>query len=184
MLIKAFSGVLALCAIVLCVAAAGAAAAEVVLEKGNKGPAVAKVQRKLGVRPADGEFGPLTERAVKRFQRRHGLQADGAVGPATRRALGLATFSRRGLSGGRSYRPTRSRKIPAVLERIARCESKGDPTAVSRNGRYRGKYQFSLATWRSLGGRGDPADAPESLQDRLALKLYRRSGTSSWPTCG
>ena len=33
-------------------------------------------------------------------------------------------------------------------------------------------------------GSGDPADAPEWLQDRLALKLYRQSGTSPWPNCG
>ena len=31
---------------------------------------------------------------------------------------------------------------------------------------------------------GDPADAPEWLQDRLALKLYRLRGTSPWPNCG
>jgi peptidoglycan hydrolase-like protein with peptidoglycan-binding domain len=36
----------------------------------------------------DGIRGPGTVRAVKRFQRRHGLVADGVVGPHTRRALG------------------------------------------------------------------------------------------------
>ncbi len=35
----------------------------------------------------DGIFGLLTERAVKDFQRDHGLQVDGVVGPITRRAL-------------------------------------------------------------------------------------------------
>ena len=174
--IRAFSSALAVCVTVLCVAAAGAGAAEVVLKKGHRGPPVAKVQRKLGVRPADGDFGPITERAVKRFQRRRGLAVDGIVGPATRRALGLASFSRRGL---RSYRPT----MPAVLERIAQCESKGDPTAVSGRGRYRGKYQFSRATWRSIGGKGDPAKASEGVQDRMARKLLRTQGPGAWPNC-
>jgi peptidoglycan hydrolase-like protein with peptidoglycan-binding domain len=36
----------------------------------------------------DGESGPATTRAVKRFQRLAGLPVDGVAGPATRRALG------------------------------------------------------------------------------------------------
>jgi hypothetical protein len=71
-----------------------------------------------------------------------------------------------------------------MLQRIAECESGGNPRAVSADGTYRGKYQFSRDTWRRLGGKGDPADAPESVQDRLALKLYRQSGTAPWPSCG
>ena len=185
---KAVRSVLFLCAVALCLAVLGAGSAagrsgEVVLKKGDHGPAVARVQRKLRL-TADGEFGPQTVRAVKRFQRRHQLPADGAVGPATRRALGLAAFSSRSVSGGRNYRaPSRSSRVPAVLRRIADCESGGDPTAVSKSGRYRGKYQFDLATWHSLGGHGDPIDASEAVQDKLAIKLYKRSGTAPWGAC-
>jgi hypothetical protein len=68
--------------------------------------------------------------------------------------------------------------------RIARCESGGNPRAVSANGTYRGKYQFDRQTWHSIGGHGDPAHAPERVQDRLALRLYRQRGTSPWPACG
>jgi Transglycosylase-like domain/Putative peptidoglycan binding domain len=150
------------------------AASEVVVKRGDRGDAVRKVQTAVGV-TADGVFGPMTERAVKRFQRRKGLLVDGIVGPQTRSALGLRPFSRSGV--------IRSTSVPRILHRIAECESGGDPTAVSRGGRYRGKYQFSMDTWREMGGEGDPARAPEWLQDRLALRLYRRDGTSPWPNC-
>ncbi len=79
--------------------------------------------------------------------------------------------------------PAVSVTVPPHLEAIAQCESGGDPTAVSPDGRYRGKYQFSRATWRRLGGRGDPARAPEAEQDRRAARLLEESGPSAWPTC-
>ena len=133
---------------------------------------VRALQRRLGV-PADGVFGPRTRRAVRRFQRRRGLTVDGVVGPETLRALRLRprASSRTGASDA------------ALLGRIAQCESGGDPTAVSPDGRYRGKYQFSRATWRALGGTGDPAKASEAEQDLRAFALLRRQGPSAWPTC-
>jgi peptidoglycan hydrolase-like protein with peptidoglycan-binding domain len=154
------------------------ASSEVVVKRGDRGSAVRSIQRELGI-TADGVFGPMTERAVKRFQRRHDLVPDGIVGPLTRGALGLRPFSSRSLrrTSGRSV------EVPRILRRIAECESGGNPRAVSPGGQYRGKYQFSRSTWRGLGGKGDPADAPEWLQDKLALKLYRQSGTAPWPNC-
>ena len=183
---------MAVCAALLCAAAVPAladpgasasggasASSEIVVKRGDRGSAVRSIQRQLGI-AADGVFGPMTERAVKRFQTRHDLVPDGIVGPLTRGALGLKPFSARSLrrTSGNSVR------IPAVLRRIAECESGGNPRAISPGGTYRGKYQFSRTTWRNLGGTGDPADAPEWLQDKLALKLYRQSGTAPWPNCG
>ncbi len=72
----------------------------------------------------------------------------------------------------------------ATLDSIAACESGGDPTAVSSDGSYRGKYQFDLGTWESVGGHGDPVAAPEAEQDYRAALLYSRSGSSPWPVCG
>lgn len=46
-------------------------------------PAVVAVQNALGIKPADGDFGPKTTAAVKAYQKRHGLTADGKVGPVT-----------------------------------------------------------------------------------------------------
>jgi peptidoglycan hydrolase-like protein with peptidoglycan-binding domain len=174
---KAASAVVALaltCGIAMGVPAV--AGAEVKASAASKRSDIRALQRKVGV-AADGVFGPMTERAVKRFQRRHDLVPDGIVGPLTRAALGLRPFS------ARSVRRTSSVTLPLVLRRIAECESGGNPRAISPGGTYRGKYQFSRDTWRNLGGTGDPADAPEWLQDRLALKLYRQAGTAPWPNC-
>jgi transglycosylase-like protein len=71
-----------------------------------------------------------------------------------------------------------------TLEAIAACESGGDPTVVSSDGSYRGKYQFSFETWASVGGSGDPAAASEAEQDYRAALLYSQSGSSPWPVCG
>ena len=136
-----------------------------------------RVDRSIRV---DGVFGPQTERAVRTFQRRHGIPAVGYVGPATARALGFRLPQR--TSGTLERRSVRAPN--EVLRRIAMCESGGNPRAISRDGRYRGKYQFDYATWRSVGGRGDPARASEREQDQRALILYRRRGTAPWPHCG
>lgn len=71
-----------------------------------------------------------------------------------------------------------------TLDAIGACESGGDPTAVSSDGSYRGKYQFDYGTWASVGGSGDPAAASEREQDYRAALLYSRSGSSPWPVCG
>jgi hypothetical protein len=71
-----------------------------------------------------------------------------------------------------------------TLDAIGACESGGDPTAVSSDGTYRGKYQFDFGTWESVGGSGDPAAAPEQEQDYRAALLYAQSGSSPWPVCG
>ena len=63
-----------------------------VLRIGSRGPDVGWLQQRLAVLPVDGIFGPLTAAAVARWQRDHGrVLADGVVGPATWRALGVMT---------------------------------------------------------------------------------------------
>jgi hypothetical protein len=72
----------------------------------------------------------------------------------------------------------------STLDAIGACESGGDPTAVSSDGTYRGKYQFDYGTWESVGGSGDPAVATEQEQDYRAALLYAQAGSSPWPICG
>jgi N-acetylmuramoyl-L-alanine amidase len=52
------------------------------IKKGSRGIDVQRIQRAVKI-TADGIYGPKTERAVKRYQTRHGLTADGIVGPKT-----------------------------------------------------------------------------------------------------
>ena len=74
--------------------------------------------------------------------------------------------------------------VPPHLEAIAQCESGGNPAAVSADGTYHGKFQFSIATWQAMGGSGLPSQAPEAEQDMRAAMLYAQSGPGQWPVCG
>jgi resuscitation-promoting factor RpfB len=67
---------------------------------------------------------------------------------------------------------------------LAACESGGNPTIVSRNGLYHGLYQFSVGTWRGVGGSGLPSEASPDEQTARAKMLYNRSGAGQWPVCG
>ena len=69
-------------------ATTGQSSGAALLELGDRGRAVARVQRALGIN-ADGIFGPGTLEAVRSFQQRAGLIVDGIVGPQTRLALDL-----------------------------------------------------------------------------------------------
>jgi hypothetical protein len=90
---RSLTAVLLSCALVL-LAAPPASAHTVLLHVGDRGQAVATWQADLNrVSNADlrvdGIFGPLTDRATRRFQAANGLAADGIVGPRTRRAAGV-----------------------------------------------------------------------------------------------
>jgi resuscitation-promoting factor RpfB len=67
---------------------------------------------------------------------------------------------------------------------LAQCESGGNPQSVSGNGMYYGLYQFSVQTWQSMGGIGNPADATPREQTYRAIILYQTSGADQWPVCG
>lgn len=67
------------------------------LGKGDEGAEVKQLQENLiklgyscGSWGADGDFGNATEQAVIKFQREHGLDADGLVGPLTQSAIKTA----------------------------------------------------------------------------------------------
>ncbi len=113
----------------------------------------------------------LRKRAARKAARRRAAAAAIPGAPATAAAAAPAT------SGGGTA-------TPGNLAAIAACESGGNPSAVGGGGQYRGKYQFSMSTWQSVGGSGDPAAASEAEQDARAAALYAQQGSSPWPVCG
>src|SRR5687768_5199792 len=184
-----------LLAILLLALFAGAGTADAALKKGSRGPAVAKLQRWLGL-GVDGIFGAATRRAVVRFQRRHGLTADGVVGPATWRVLRRSCAVRRSASA-------RVRSRGPLVERLQRAVGVtpdgifGPATAraVRRFQRRRGLTVDGVvgpATWaaighpgtttvlrrRAVGGRGGPAVVRRivAAANRIAGKPYKYGG--------
>jgi peptidoglycan DL-endopeptidase CwlO len=118
------------------------------VEPPPQGPAgVRALQRALGVE-ADGVLGTATRRAVRAFQRAHGLEVDGIAGPATRAALGL------GDAGTRATTRSSTRKAGAG-ERHARV-----PRALARS------------VQRALGVTADGSFGPDS---RKALRRFQRA---------
>lgn len=72
------------------------------------------------------------------------------------------------------------------LKAIAERESGGDLKAVNPSSGAAGKYQFLQSTWDSVAPaeyKGvSPTEAPESVQDAAAVKLYNEVGASQWVT--
>lgn len=68
-----------------------------------------------------------------------------------------------------------------VWAALAQCES-GMTNANTGNGYY-GYFQFSAATWTSVGGPGLPTDHGYETQLSFAQKLQAQSGWGQWPYC-
>lgn len=84
---------------------------------------------------------------------------------------------------GRAVQIVRGDPTASQWAALAWCESGRDRSAgVNSTEAARGIYKFLPSTWRSVGGRGDPAAATKAEQLRRAVLLYRRDGWSPW-TC-
>ncbi len=110
---------LALTLIVMSIAPVALAA----ISYGDRGNQVIQIQKKLKQwgyyeGSVDGIFGSQTLAAVKKFQRRNGLQVDGIVGSKTAAALGIQlSSSSGGTTSGDVY----------LLARIIYGEARGEP---------------------------------------------------------
>ena len=136
-----------------------------------------ELQRQLS---GDEELQVLQRERKKRVEAQEAYRSAGREEQAEQEEADSSSSSDDG-SGSESS-GSGSSEVSPELQRIAQCESGGNPSAAGPGG-YRGKYQFSPDTWTGLGGSGDPAEASEADQDRLAAKLYSQSGSSPWASC-
>ena len=64
---------------------------------------------------------------------------------------------------------------------LVKCESNFDPKAVNQQNRaHFGLFQFKIATWQSVGGSGNPADAHPREQFKRAKILQQQAGWGQW----
>ena len=90
--------------------------------QGSSGQTVVTIQTKLKnwgyyTGAVDGIYGSATVKAVKYFQQKNGLTADGICGPATLKALGITTTSSGSSQSG----------DVALLARVISAEARGEP---------------------------------------------------------
>lgn len=70
----------------------------------------------------------------------------------------------------------------SVWDRLAACEAGGNWAINTGNGYY-GGLQFSLSSWRAVGGSGLPSSASREEQIARGKILQARSGWGAWPAC-
>ena len=102
--------------------------AQAAYRQGSSGETVRTIQQKLKnwgyyTGSVDGVYGSATVKAVKWFQQKNGLTADGVCGKATLAALGIQDSS--GSSGGASSQGG----DVALLAKVISAEARGEPYA-------------------------------------------------------
>ncbi len=105
----------------------GAAASGQILYWGSRGEKVIEVQRKLKQwdyydGPIDGIYGTETQNAVKKFQRKNGLNPDGVVGTNTAEKMGVI-LSQTASRGSREVNSDQT----YLLAKTVYAEARGEP---------------------------------------------------------
>jgi peptidoglycan hydrolase-like protein with peptidoglycan-binding domain len=151
------------------------------LRNGSNGASVKRLQNLLRDKgyniAADGDFGPATEEAVKKFQTAQGLQADGVVGPKTWSALRGTVSEPPSAGGGKKVtayvqgkpssitvqpvgsgqylRPTAAKNFKAMQGAAAKAGFK-----LSATSGFRTMAQQTVLYQKYLNGKGNKAAKP------------------------
>jgi peptidoglycan hydrolase-like protein with peptidoglycan-binding domain len=138
-----------------------ASSSQPTLREGSKGAAVTQLQNLLRNKgyniAADGDFGPKTEAAVKKFQSAKGLVADGIVGPKTWAALKGGAVSNPGPT------PAGGKQVTAYIQ--------GRPSTITVVPVGNGKFMRADAAKNFL--------AMQSAAKRAGVSLVANSGFRS-----
>ena len=145
------------------------------LEEGDWGPLVGKVQTILGI-PADGQFGPITEDAVEGFQAACDLDPDGMVGSETWEAL--FELERRRKAGSEALTADQIAEVTIAAEGSAIADYLWHDRGAAPHGYIAGvACCFADAAMRLAAGDHDVvemAQADRDDPDEDALTWYRK----------
>lgn len=168
------------------------AACQPVVAMGQHDACVGEVQRLLHAKGADidvdSDFGPQTLRRVSAFQVFTGLQPNGVVGDATKKALYTSNVRMTVWSPAKVRQHIRAvfTDVPDAAVAIADCQSFLDPLHIlpNTNGtRNWGLFQISDLRLRELGGTPRQALDPE-WNIRAARRLWsKKRDFHDWPNC-
>src|SRR3954451_2439590 len=168
------------------------------ISTGSHGPAVVTLQRAVKATP-DGDFGPLTAKAVATWQRKHGLRQTGAVDAATWKKLPIAVAAaacgQRGAGRGVAVTCTTLQvgavgPAVAVLQSALRVtvdrafgpQTRGAVLAAQQRLKLPRTGVVDAATWAALGRTGTPACVSASGTVKVVAVTPAPAPTPTAPT--
>ncbi|MFN8612134.1 MAG: peptidoglycan-binding protein [Vulcanimicrobiota bacterium] len=144
------------------------------LRRGQSGEDVKNLQNQLNAQGAglktDGEFGPKTEKALRNFQRRKGLEQDGVAGPDTNQKLAKGLTLPKDMLLSQGSQGSRVRGAQELMNRLGgdlKTDGKFGPKtqeAVKKLQREHGLKEDGIIgqeTLKVLNGKGKPEPKPQ-----------------------
>lgn len=122
------------------------------------------------------------EQLVSRQMPAAPVAASAPVAPAQPKKAAPRAAAPKRAAPARAAAPSDAHISGGVWDRLAQCESGGNWSINTGNGYY-GGLQFSLSSWRAVGGQGYPHQASKAEQIARAEALKARQGWGAWPAC-